>query len=92
MKTYKQIEQRGKDEATKLINFLYLEAPAEVVDDFKKRILAIMDSHLKQALLDFYEEVVPERKLQTGTDGMSNYGFNDAIDQLNLNKQRYFEE
>jgi hypothetical protein len=56
--------------------------------------LPLLKTHLKQAILDFYEEVVFAKFNLADSDEDSLYkiGYNDAIDQLNLNKQRYFEE
>jgi hypothetical protein len=81
------------------------EAVIKINGDFDKyEIDNFLTQYLKQAILDFYEEVVPERMEGTKsyifgrTPDIDNYiagevaGNQQAIDQLNLNKQRYFEE
>jgi hypothetical protein len=92
MKTYKQIEQRIENEWLENKAMLYSDNPEIMVMGFIKE-------HLKQALLNFYEEVVPERKenkksrnYSEDIDDLLVDTYNEAIDDTDLNKQRYFEE
>jgi hypothetical protein len=89
MKTYKQIEQRVENEWLENKAMLYSDNPEIMVMSFIKE-------NLKQAILDFYEEVVPEK--DDDCTPLDNYdrgliqGYNDLHEQILTNKETFFKD
>jgi hypothetical protein len=100
MKTYKQIEQRVEESFDKLHSSKGFSSEHSLrsmwaIDVFEAK--DFLKTHLKQAILDFYEEVVPKRRNPPHTEPYKSYvgwykGFNDCIDQLNKSKEEFFKE
>ncbi len=106
MKTYKQIEQRVEKEIYTIIQDnlvrrivelgLYNNRRAEKVLDesiqnLNEELKNFVKTHLKQALLDFYEEVTSgEEHVFISKDYMN--GYVDRNKQIELKKQHYFKD